>query len=130
MSPGNPDGRPATEVRARLQRALRAALQARDTVTIAALRSAQAAIGNAEAVVAPSAPAPAGNEHVAGSAGGLGAAEAPRRVLTDAQVSDIIRAEISDRNEAAHRYERAGHSGRAARLRREADALTAALADR
>jgi uncharacterized protein YqeY len=125
---GTPDNRSAAEVQARLQRSLRAALQARDAVAVSALRSAEAAIGNAEAVAAPPAsPAPGGNRHFAGAFEGLGAAEVPRRVLSEAAAQEIIRSEIAERHEAADLYERAGHADRAARLRGEAKALTALL---
>jgi len=129
VSSGTPDRRAAGDLRARLQEALRAALQARDVAAVSALRSAQAAIGNAEAVAPPAgSPAPGGSQHFAGSVGGLGAAEAPRRVLTDEQASDIVRAEIAERHDAAELYERSGHADRADRLRREAQALRTALA--
>jgi uncharacterized protein YqeY len=128
VTSGTPDSRPGADLQARLQGALRAALKARDSVAVSALRSAQAAIGNAEAV-APSAgsPAPGGNRHFAGTVEGLGAAEAPRRILTEEQVSEIVRAEITERHQAAEIYERSGHADRADRLRREAEALHAAL---
>jgi uncharacterized protein YqeY len=130
VSPGTPDRRSAADVLARLQQALRGALQARDAAAVSALRSAQAAIGNAEAVAAPpGSPAPGGNQHFAGTIGGLGAGEARRRLLSAAEAEEIIRTEISERHEAAEEYERAGHTDRVARLRREADALRTALAD-
>lgn len=116
-------------MQARLQQALRAALQARDPAAVSAFRSAQAAIGNAEAVALPGSPAPGGNQHFAGAVEGLGATEAPRRLLSGAEAEEIIRTEISERHEAADLYERTGHADRAARLRREADALQTALAD-
>jgi uncharacterized protein len=130
VSPGTADGRSAADILARLQQALRGALQARDAAAVSALRSAQAAIGNAEAVAAPQgSPAPGGSQHFAGTVGGLGAGEARRRTLTAAEAEEIIRTEISERHAAAEEYERAGHADRAARLRREADALLTALAD-
>ena len=128
MSSGNADRWSAEDVQARLQHALRAALQARDPAAVSALRSAQAAIGNAEAVAAPQrSAAPGGNQHFAGVVEGLGAGEAPRRVLAAAEAEEIIRTEISERHEAADLYERSGHADRAARLRREADALAVAM---
>jgi hypothetical protein len=128
VSSGTQDRRSAADVQARLQRALRAALQARDAAAVSALQSAQAAIGNAEAIAEPpGSPAPGGNRHFAGAVEGLGAAEAPRRVLTGAEAQQIISAEISERHEAADLYERAGHADRAARLRGEANALMAVL---
>lgn len=95
---------------------------------MSALRSARAAIANAEAVAVPPGPrAPGGNQHFAGTVAGLGAAEARRRVLSAGEAEEIIRTEIAERNEAADLYERAGHADRAARLRHEADALAAAV---
>ena len=108
-------------------------------IAAAAIRSALAAIGNAEAV--PSRPTPGqtagtaaaldatertpvGSEHIAGAAAGLGAAEAERRHLTEADIAVIVRAEISDRRSAADQYDRLGRTERAERLRREADVLT------
>jgi uncharacterized protein YqeY len=128
VSSDAPDSRPEANLQARLQQALRAALQTRDSVAVSALRSAQAAVGNAEAVAPPpGSPAPGANRHFAGSVQGLGAGEVPRRVLTEKQVSEIVRAEIAERYEAADLYERSGRADRAARLRREADVLAAAL---
>jgi uncharacterized protein len=121
---------PGDGLQARLRLALGAALRARDMTAAAALRSALGAIGNAEAVPVPAAhsgvdPSAAG-PHVAGAAAGLGAAEAERRRLSPAQVAAIVQAEIDERLAAATQYESAGHAGRAARLRAEAQALTSA----
>jgi uncharacterized protein len=128
------------DLQSRLRAALGAALKARDLTAAAALRSALGAIGNAEAVPVPAAPpaarpsaptpadlrAAAGSPHIAGAAAGLGAAEAERRRLTPGQVAAIVQAEIDERLAAATQYESAGHAGRAARLRSEAQALTSA----
>jgi uncharacterized protein len=111
----------------RLQAALRAALKQRDSVAVSALRTALTAIGNAEALAVP---APQGGwpgQYVAGSVAGLGATEASRRALTEDEIAGILRAEIAERRAAADQYEQAGHPGRAGRLRREADALAAAV---
>jgi uncharacterized protein len=115
-------------IRQRLQLALREAMRARDTIAVSAVRSALAAIDNAGAV--PPAPAPApgsGGPHFAGAAPGLGAGEAERRTLTEAQAEQLVRAEVTERQAAARDYDRTGHPHPAARLRREADVLTAAL---
>jgi uncharacterized protein YqeY len=56
-------------VRERLSRALRAAMKARDTVAVSALRSALSAIANAEAVDTPGTRA-GGSQFVAGEAQG------------------------------------------------------------
>jgi uncharacterized protein len=111
-----------------LQAALRAALKARDSAATTALRSALAAIGNAEALPQPTTQARRASQHVAGSVAGPGATEASRRTLTETEIGGIVRAEIADRRAAAAQYERAGHADRAGRLRREADALATALA--
>jgi uncharacterized protein YqeY len=114
-------------LRDRLRRALTAAMKARDTSRVAALRSALAAIDNAEAV--DPAPAQSGAEHpqIAGSVGGVGAAEVARRSLTQAQMESILRAEIADRHAAARTYEHARQPDLADRLRAEADVLTSFL---
>ncbi len=91
---------------------------------MAALRSALAAISNAEAVPqAAAGPAEASSPHVAGAGAGLGAGEAARRGLSPADVDDIVRAEVDERERAALGYAAAGHTERAGRLRREAEVL-------
>jgi uncharacterized protein len=117
----------ATSVPARLQAALRVALKQRDAAAVSALRSALAAIGNAEALPAPATHRGGGDQYVAGSIGGLGSAEVSRRVLTEAEIAGIMTTEIAERRAEADRYEQAGHADRAGRLRREADALAAAV---
>jgi uncharacterized protein YqeY len=117
-------------VQARLRLALAESLRARDTIAVSALRSALGAIGNAEAVEpGTAAPTGSGSPHVAGAVAGLGAAEAPRRRLSAAEVEQIVRVEAGERERAAHDYERAGHADRAGRLRREAQLLLAVLTD-
>ena len=115
-------------IRLRLQLALREALRARDKVAVSALRSALAAIDNASAVPPPMAPAPGtGGPHFAGAAPGLGAGEAERRTLTEAEVEALVRAEAAEREAAARDYDQTGHPDPADRLRREARILTSAL---
>jgi uncharacterized protein YqeY len=115
-----------SSLHARLREALPPALKARDRVAMAALRSALAAIGNAQAVEAPPAPRSAGV--VAGAVAGLGAGEAPRRELSESEIVAIVGAEVADRLAAATDYERAGRADAAARLTAEADVLAALLA--
>jgi uncharacterized protein len=112
-------------LRQRLRAALPAAMKARDHAAVAALRSTLAAIDNAEAVDATV--HSGGSLAIERSPVGVGAAEVPRRVLTEEQVERIVRTEVADREAAAGGYERAGHPDRAARLRAEAAALTAHL---
>jgi uncharacterized protein YqeY len=121
---------PGGGVQARLRLALAESLRARDTIAVSALRSALGAIGNAEAVEPGAAPPTgSGSPHVAGTVAGLGAAEAPRRSLSAAEIEQIVRAEAAERERAARDYERAGHADRAGRLRREARLLLAVLTD-
>jgi uncharacterized protein YqeY len=128
VPPGVP---PATEtgggdVRGRLRPALLAAMKARDTVAVSALRSVLAAIANAEAVppaASPSdgsSPAVTGDQYVAGSTAGLAATEAERRELTGEEVAGIVRAEAAERRAAGRQYHAAGQAEQAERLLREA----------
>jgi len=124
-----PEDEPGTDVRVRLRLALREALRARDTVAVSALRSALAAIGNAEAVdPGPAAAATAGNPYVAGAVAGPGAGEARRRSLSAADIDQIVRAEIGEREAAAREYEHRGRPDQAGRLRSEARVLIVAVA--
>jgi uncharacterized protein len=107
----------------RLRAALRAAMRDRDAVATAALRSALAALGNATAVPAPASTS-AGDEHFAGSAVGVAAAEAPRHELTPAEAVAVVRTEIAERLTAAAQY---GPGPAADRLRAEAGVLTTYL---
>jgi uncharacterized protein YqeY len=111
-------------VRTNLRDGLKAALKSRDRTAIAALRSALAAIDNAEAIpVSQSVDTTIGNEHVAGAALGLGAAEAPRRNLTEADLRSIVENEIQERTAAAAEYEGLGRTEHAEQLRAEAAVL-------
>src|SRR4051794_38299264 len=112
-----------TPLRQRLRDALPAAMRTRDRAAVVALRGALAAIENAEAI------AIGDGAHrslaIEQTPIGVGAAEAPRRVLTDEEVAEIVRMEIAERESTATYYEQAGHSDRAEQLRAEARALTA-----
>lgn len=112
-----------------MRTALTAALRDRDMIAVAALRSALSAIANAEAVPPPGVAPPPGESgpHFAGARLGLGAGEAARRDLTEAQARDILLTEVSDRQLTARVYETSGHSQRAQRLRGEAEVLLRVL---
>jgi uncharacterized protein YqeY len=116
-------------LRPQLRAALTKAMKARDTAAVAALRSALAAVDNAEAVDPGAAglAVSSGEGPVAKSAAGLGAADVPRRELSDDDEAAIVRAEIGERRAAADDYERLGRAEEAARLRAEADVLAAVL---
>jgi uncharacterized protein YqeY len=123
--PVNSPSSAGVPLRQRLREALPAAIKARDRVAVAALRSTLAAIDNAEAVDR----AVSADERLAieQTPLGVGAAEVERRVLTQAQVDDVVRAEVAEREAAAGHYDRAGQSERAALLRGEARVLAAHL---
>jgi uncharacterized protein YqeY len=128
VSPNGPEGRSDNDIRTRLRRALREAMRDRDASAVSALRSALSAIGNAEAVDrGPARPAGASSAHFAGTVAGLGAGEAERRTLTEAEAIAIVRAEVTERHAAALEYERSGHAEAAAGLRRGTECLLLAL---
>jgi uncharacterized protein YqeY len=115
---------------AALSTALRSAMRARDAEAVSALRTALAAVANAEAVdagdgaVTRSAP---GSEHVAGAALGVGAAETARRELSATDVRRIVEGEVRERLDAAADHGAADQPAYAERLRREAAALQEVL---
>lgn len=114
--------------RTKLRDALLAARKDRDTTRIAALRSALGAIDNAETPDGVQLDAPLSGT-IAGSVTGLGAAEVARRELSDAQIRDLLRAEVDERLAAAEQAAAGGHADRADILRAEAAVLTASLGD-
>lgn len=104
-----------------MRQALPEAMRARDKVAVSALRSTLAAFDNAEAV-------PVGETETRGlaleqSPVGAGATEAVRRELTENDVADIVRAEATERLEAAAQLTTPAHADRATRLREEASVL-------
>lgn len=110
-----------------LRRDLTSAMKAREPDAVAALRSAIAAIDNAEAVPAADKDPVTTSGHIAGAKAGLGAAEAARLSLTAAQQQDILRDQISSYTFEADRYDTLGQRAAADRLRNQARVLTAYL---
>ena len=94
-----------TGLRHDLTAALPVAMRERDRVAVNALRSALARIANAEAVHIDTVPPAGAMEH---APVGAGAADAPRRELTDDEVSDLVEAEASEREHAAAAMTTAG----------------------
>jgi uncharacterized protein YqeY len=118
----------AGNLRERLRGGLPVAMKARDVVAVAALRSALSAIDNAEAVEPAQAPPPDGDDtDVAKAVIGVRAADVERRALTGAEMEQIVRAEMADRDAAARHYEQLGRDDQAERLRGEAAVLGAYL---
>ncbi|RIQ18811.1 GatB/YqeY domain-containing protein [Jiangella rhizosphaerae] len=117
----------ADALRAALRADLVAAMKARRPEIVSVLRTALAAVDNAEAVDLTG-PAPAvTSEHVAGAHVGLGAADVRRRELSGDDVRAILRAQVTERRTEAGRYDAHGRHEAADRLRREADALASYL---
>jgi uncharacterized protein len=124
---------PATHWRQTLRAQLLAARKERDPTRVSALRCALSAIDNAETPDADGHGAPTGgmatDGSVAGSVAGLGAAEVRRRVLTDAEIRILLRAEVDERLTAADQMATGGHGERAADVRAEAAVLVDLLGD-
>ncbi|KAF0847845.1 GatB/YqeY domain-containing protein [Nocardia caishijiensis] len=114
---------PVVTLRDSLRTALKTAMKARDRGAISALRSALAAIDNAEAVDIGDVRAGA----LEGSAVGLGAAEVRRRELTEDDVVEIVRREINERRITAGEYDRLGAVDQRDQVTTEADVLSAFL---
>jgi uncharacterized protein YqeY len=118
----------ASSLRPRLRAALTAAMKARDPTAVAALRSALAAIDNAEAVDPAHTPAVGlGAGPIAKAVTGLGAGEVARRQLTAHEEAAVVAAEVAERRSAAAEYDHLGRADDASRLRAEADVLAAQL---
>jgi len=131
------------DIRSRMRRGLVEAMKARDQQAVAALRSALAAIDNAEAVDAdavdadvvdgeavdgePGLDTGSGHRTLAGGVVGVGAGEVDRRVLTPEEVAAIVRDDVEAREIAAEVLERVGRPDQAERIRAQARLLTTYL---
>jgi uncharacterized protein YqeY len=102
---------------------LTAAMKARDSHRVAALRSALSAIANAEAVAAPATAASLSPSPIAGAVSGLGAGEVARQELSDEEVIAVVRSEFDKRSAGAAEFEDLGRDDHAAQLRAEAAVL-------
>jgi hypothetical protein len=100
-------------LRAALRSRLTVAMRERDRDATAVLRSAVAALENAEAVSVTDAPVSASSPDVAGAALGVGATEAQRRVLDAAQERSVLEAEVQALRDAEQAYAAAGDTVRA-----------------
>lgn len=112
------------DLRAALSAGLVPAMRARDAVTVSALRSALAALGNAEAV-------PSGDRPRAGAmeeaALGVGAADVPRRELSEDEVRAVVEQEVAERVQAADRLRALGRPADGERPEAEAAVLRGLL---
>ncbi len=104
-----------------MRQALPEAMRARDKAAVSALRSALAALDNAEA-------APVDEGALRGLAleqapVGAGATEVERRALSEEEAAGVVRAEADEREAVAASLTAPAHAERAARLRAEAAVL-------
>jgi uncharacterized protein YqeY len=104
------------------------ARKARDATRVSALRSALAAIDNAETPDNTSVTA-SGSATIAGSVAGLGAAEVSRRELSEAEIRALFAAEVEERLTAAEQCTAGGYLDRAATLRVEAAVIAGMQGD-
>jgi uncharacterized protein len=113
----------AQALRATLRADLVTAMKLRRPEAVAALRTAIAAIDNAEAVDVPDGAAGVASEHVAGARTGVGSTEVQRRVLSVGEVRALLRAQVEERRTEADRLDAYERPDPARRLRLEADVL-------
>ncbi len=114
-------------IRDRLRAALRIAMTSRDTLAVDAIRTALAAIDNAEAVDIADTTTAFSVSRIAGSVAGVAGADVPRRSLTEAEMAELVEREAADRRAAAEGYEQEGYAQRAAELRNSAAVLDGLL---
>jgi uncharacterized protein len=110
-------------LRAALRHGLTTALKARDAEALAALRTAIAAIDNAEAIATTDTRRPVTSADIAGAGSGVGSTEAVRQSLSLGQLRDIVREQITEYAREADRYDALGQPDAAHRLRRRARIL-------
>jgi len=118
--PAESNGLCMSEIREQLKIDLRGAMKARATEDVATLRSVLAAIDNAEAV--PVAPTSSSVEPVIGKS-----ADVPRKLLSAADIRQIVQDEVDERRHASETYRQIGERAEAERLQRAADLLAAYL---
>ncbi|CAN7495870.1 hypothetical protein LJR027_003220 [Terrabacter sp. LjRoot27] len=117
----------SSALRVVLRSRLTAAMRERDRAAVSVLRSAVAAIENAEAVPPDVGSAVTTSADVAGAAVGLGVTEAERRRLDDATERSIVVAEVRSLAEAEVAYAAAGQPDRARDAAAGAALLSAVL---
>jgi hypothetical protein len=116
------------DLRDALTAELAAAMKRRDTAVTSAVRTALAALANAEApTVAATPDSPAGSPHVAGATAGLATTEVPRLDLSEAHQRAIVLREHDELRAHAERLARLCRRDEADGARRAADALATAL---
>jgi len=104
----------ATFIKTRIRGDLTAAMKARHGAEISVLRGLLAALDNAEAVSVGSA-----HEHYKVRAFGDPSVEVPRRLLSEAEVHNLLLRETAERNAAVREFEKLGLRNEANRLQNE-----------
>jgi uncharacterized protein YqeY len=97
-------------------------MNAQDRCAVVALRCALAAIDNAEAVDLSHAPRAQGGP-IAHAVSGVRSGDVSRHQLSQADMIEIVHAEVVERIDAAAVYDQLGQSAAAAQLREEAATL-------
>jgi uncharacterized protein YqeY len=114
--------------RAKLRRALTAAMKERDAATVSVLRTSISAIDNAEAVAMPERPRSRSGP-IPGAVTGHGARDVARREWSEGEITTVLVGERADRVALAAQYQDLGRHEDAARLRHEAAILGSLLPD-
>ena len=115
-------------LRVALRNRLTAAMRARDRQTGGTMRSIVAALENAEALPVRSPEATvATSEHVAGGTVGLGAGEAPRRLLSADDERAVVEREVAELRSASSTLAAAGQHQRASELTQLAECVEEVL---
>jgi uncharacterized protein len=111
-------------LRVALRNRLTAAMRARDRQTAGAIRSVLAALENAEAPPeTPHGTRVATSEHVALATVGLGAGEAPRRLLSADDERIVVELEVAELRSASATLASAGRDERASELMQMAETV-------
>jgi uncharacterized protein YqeY len=106
-----------------MRTALGTAIRDQDRIAVSAIRSALAAIDNAEAVDESLAP-PTESGLVAGGVHGLGRGDVPRRPITPQEEREIVLKVVAERREFAAQYDALQRHDDANRLRAEIAVLS------
>lgn len=106
-----------------MRKDLVAAMKSRSAESVAALRTALAAIDNAEAVD-PVHTTGDDDAPIASATAGIGSGDVARRVLTGADVQALLTGLIDEYGSEADRYDALNRSDAADQLRRQASALS------
>ncbi len=115
-------------LRVALRDRLTVAMRARDRQTVEAMRSALAALENAEAVAVDThGTVVATSEHVAGAAVGLGVGESPRRPLSRDDERAVVEREVAELRSASAALAHVGQHDRGSELIRIAETLEEVL---